>query len=123
MNPIINYLSDQYSKTRSQLMGETGISDRNIRNAISALKCEIPVFYSNSCRGYRLAKDPEELSEEEIREERNRAGICLRDLRSRKAVFTTQELVYLAYIQRCNEILDNKKVPCRDPEKLRKRTF
>lgn len=115
MKPFIEYLSDSITKTKKDLERETGLTDRLIRKSISHIKLEQPVFYSNNHKGYRLAKDPDTLEPEEVEHERNCALCCLRDIGSRKAVFTVQETVYLEYIKRCDEILDNKKSPLQTP--------
>ena len=108
MKQFADYLNDQYPKTRQQLERETGLEDRKVRKGISALKCKQPVLYSNTNRGYRLAKAPEGLPAEAIKHEMECAKTCLRDLKARKTVFTLQEKVYLAYLEQCKSVLDKK---------------
>ena len=115
MKEFAEYLNDRFPKTRQQLERETGLEDRKVRKAISALKCQQPVLYSNTSRGYRLAKAPEGLNAEAIKHEMECAKTCLRDLKARKAVFTLQEKVYLTYLERCETVLDKKRSPLQTP--------
>ena len=118
MKQFADYLNDEFPKTRQQLERETGLEDRKVRKIISALKCQQPVLYSNTSRGYRLAKDPEGLNAEAIKHEMECAKTCLRDLKARKAVFTLQEKVYLTYLERCETVLaQEKKAPGNNTQK------
>ena len=118
MKEFAEYLNDRFPKTRQQLERETGLEDRKVRKAISALKCQQPVLYSNTSRGYRLAKAPEGLNAEAIKHEMECAKTCLRDLKARKAVFTLQEKVYLTYLERCETVLaKEKKAPGNNTQK------
>ena len=118
MKEFAEYLNDRFPKTRQQLERETGLEDRKVRKIISALKCQQPVLYSNTSRGYRLAKDPAGVNAEAIKHEMECAKTRLRDLKARKAVFTLQEKVYLTYLERCETVLaQEKKAPGNNTQK------
>ena len=65
MKEFAEYLNDRFPKTRQQLERETGLEDRKVRKAISALKCQQPVLYSNTSRGYRAPKPAYVISRQE----------------------------------------------------------
>ncbi len=94
---IISYLDSNQFKSRYQLVRETGLVDRAVRQKISDLKMHVPVLYNSQTRGYRLGKKLDELSLEELVEERQLTQHCLNDIESRKEVFNQQERTYIAY--------------------------
>lgn len=54
---IESYLNTEQFKTRQELVKETNMKDRAVRNQISNLKKIRPVIYNSQTRGYRLAKE------------------------------------------------------------------
>ena len=54
---IESYLNTEQFKIRQELVKETNMKDRAVRNQISNLKKIRPVIYNSQTRGYRLAKE------------------------------------------------------------------
>ena len=108
---IENYLSSEYFKSRKQLVKETGVTDRAVRNKISQLKKEKPVIYNSQTKGYKLAKEIEEIETiEEAKEEISAIRHCINDIEARKRDMSESEMVYIAYIKRLEHrmmILEN----------------
>ena len=98
---IESYLNNKDFTTREELVAKTGYSDRKVRQLISELKLVKPVLYNSQTKGYRLAKNPGEMTIEEIIQEMNMTQHCVNDIESRKEVFNQQERVYIAYIKDC----------------------
>ncbi len=96
---IESYLNNKDFTTREELVAKTGYSDRKVRQLISELKLVKPVLYNSQTKGYRLAKNPGEMTIEEIIQEMNMTQHCVNDIESRKEVFNQQERVYIAYIK------------------------
>ena len=95
---IEQYLSTEEFKTRGQLVEETGMTDRAVRQAISDLKKIRPVIYNSQTRGYRLAKDYNSFNTvEEAREEYELIQHCINDIEARKRDMNMSERTYIAY--------------------------
>lgn len=98
---IEEYLSTEYFKSRKQLSRETGLTDRAVRNKISQLKKEKAVIYNSQTKGYRLAKQIENLEIlEEANKERDLIQHCINDIEARKADMNMSERSYIAYLKR-----------------------
>lgn len=110
---IEEYLSTEEFKTRQQLVQETGMTGRFIRNQISMLKKKKPVIYNSQTRGYRLAKDIKSFNTaEEAKEELEQIQHCINDIEARKRDMNRSERTYIAYQKKLGEeimILDNEK--------------
>lgn len=102
---IEDYLNTEEFKSRSQLCLETGLSDRALRDKISTLKTIKPVLYNSQTRGYRLAKQLEGLSKEELINEIKEIRHSLNDMESRRKVFAMQERSFIAYDAMANRFL------------------
>lgn len=95
---IQDYLNTKTLKTRQELMQETGLTDRAIRQAISNLKKTKAVIYNSQARGYRLAKDIYSFNTvEEAKEELTEIQHCINDIEARKRDFNKSERTYIAY--------------------------
>lgn len=105
---IEDYLSTDYFKTRRQLVNETGYSDRVVRDKISNLKIKRPVIYNSQTSGYRLAKNFEELSKEDLITELRLIQHCCFDIEARKKIFNQQERTYIATLEVGKKILHRK---------------
>ena len=102
---IQDYLSMFEFKTREQLVRETGLSDRTLRQKISDLKQKMPVIYNSQTKGYRLAKTiNKEMSKEELEHEIKLIRHCINDIEARKDVFNKQEREYIAYLKVAEKI-------------------
>ena len=64
---IEDYLSTTRYATRQELCDRTGLSDREVREKISNLKTKRVVIYSSSRSGYRLAKEIQRMSKQELK--------------------------------------------------------
>ena len=62
---IESYLNTEQFKTRQELVKETNMKDRAVRNQISNLKKIRPVIYNSQTRGYRLEKDIKSFNKED----------------------------------------------------------
>lgn len=114
---IKDYLSTSEFKTRQQLVKETGMTDRAVRNKISELKKTTAVIYNSQTRGYRLAKDIKSFNTaEEAREEWRQIQHCINDIEARKRDMNRSERTYIAYKKELEEeimILENENhIPC-----------
>lgn len=95
---IEEYLSTENFKTRQQLVQETGLNDRAVRNKISDLKKIKPVIYNSQTRGYRLAKDINSFNTaDEAIEESMLIQHCINDIEARKRDMNMSERTYIAY--------------------------
>lgn len=102
---IKDYLSMFEFKTREQLVRETGLSDRALRQKISELKQKTPVIYNSQTKGYRLAKMiNKDMPKEEIEHEIKLIKHCINDIEARKNVFNKQEKEYIAYLKVAEKI-------------------
>lgn len=102
---IEDYLNSENFTTREELVAKMELSDRRIRRLISNLKLEKPVLYNSQTKGYRLAKNPNEMTIDELINEMKLAQHCINDIEARKEVFNHQERVYIAYIKDCENII------------------
>lgn len=109
---IEEYLNTQEFKTRGQLVKETGLTDRTVRQAISDLKKKRAVIYNSQTRGYRLAKDIKSFNTvEEAEEEKEHVQHCINDIEARKKDFNMSERTYIAYMKKLDEeimLLENE---------------
>lgn len=97
---IEDYLNAEYFKSRKQLTQETGLTDRAVRNQISALKKEKPVISNSQTKGYRLAKEIQSIETlEEAQEEKDLIQHCINDIESRKEDLNKSERSYIAYLE------------------------
>ena len=96
---IQDYLTTERFKSRKELVEETGLSDRTIRNKISELKEKETILYNSQTRGYRLAKPIKEMTKAELEQEINLVQHCINDIEARKEVFNSQERQYIAYLK------------------------
>lgn len=95
---IETYLRTEQSKTRQQLVNETGLTDRAVRRAISDLKKTKPVIYNSQTKGYRLAKEIKSFNTpEEAKQELEQIQHCINDIEARKRDFNMSERTYIAY--------------------------
>jgi len=53
---IEEYLDTKNFKTRGQLVNDTGLSDRAVRNQISVLKKTKPVIYNSQTKRIQISK-------------------------------------------------------------------
>ncbi len=110
---IEEYLSTEKFKTRQQLVKETGLTDRAVRNKISELKKTRAVIYNSQTKGYRLAKDIKSFNTpEEAREELRQILHCINDIEARKRDMNRSERTYIAYIKKIEVeimLLENEK--------------
>ena len=104
---IEDYLNTENFKSRKQLESETGLTDRTIRYKISKLKKEKAVIFNSQTKGYRLAKDIENIEKlSEAKKEMNLIQHCINDIEARKKDMNMSERIYIAYLQRLkNRIL------------------
>lgn len=96
---IKDYLSTEIFKTRKQLVEETGLTDRAIRNKISELKQKETVLYNSQTAGYRLARPIDQLKGKDLEEEMELVKHCINDIEARKEKFNNQERQYIAYLK------------------------
>lgn len=97
---IEDYLNAEYFKSRKQLTEETGLTDRAVRDKISALKKEKPVISNSQTKGYRLAKEIQSIETlEEAHEEKKLVKHCINDIESRKEDLNKSERSYIAYLK------------------------
>lgn len=101
---IENFLSCTRYTTRKELVDKTGLSDREIRRAISELKKERVVLYSSSRSGYRLAKELRSMSEIERKEEVSLVEHSLNECKSRSKQLRKQMRKYIAYLKKAEQI-------------------
>lgn len=99
MQNIEKYLKTDEYKSRTQLRAETGLSDRDLRREIAALKKHRPVIYRSDAnfRGYRLARPLDGLTPEETEKELDAVNHCIAEIESRKAAMSHYECTYIAY--------------------------
>ena len=97
---IEDYLNTEYFKSRKQLMQETGLTDRAVRQKISDLKKEKAVIYNSQTKGYRLAKDIQSIETlEEASKEMDLIQHCISDIEARKEDMNKSERSYIAYLK------------------------
>lgn len=97
---IEEYLSTEYFKSRKQLTQETGLTDRAVRDKISALKKEKAVISNSQTNGYRLAKEIQSIETlEEAQKEKDLIQHCINDIESRKEDLNMSERSYIAYLK------------------------
>lgn len=103
---IIDYLSDKKFKSKEQLMKETGLNERVVRQKISDLKLTRVVLYNSQTKGYKLAKfiDPDKMTDEEIEKELDLVQHSINDIKARKKVFNKQLRKYIAYQKKVEKI-------------------
>ena len=95
---IENYLNENKFTTRKELEIRTGLTDRGVRNKISYLKKRIPVISNSKNKGYRLAKDIENLNNiNEINAELRQINICIAEIEARKKDLSRSEKTYISY--------------------------
>ncbi len=98
------YLSTEYFKTRKQLEIETGLNDRTIRKKISTLKKEKAVLFNSHTRGYRLAKNIEDIETlDEAKKEMNLIQHSINDIEARKRDMNMSERTYIAYLYKLKD--------------------
>ncbi len=91
---IEDYLNDKEFKTRTQLVAETGLSDREVRSRISELKLHKPVIYNSQTAGYRLVKNYKNLTHEELVLEIIEVQHSLNDIKARIESLEPQARIY-----------------------------
>lgn len=97
---IEDYLSTEYFKSRKQLVQETGLTDRTVRDKISALKKEKAVISNSQTNGYRLAKEIQSIETvKEAQEEKDLIKHCINDIESRKKDLNRSERSYIVYLK------------------------
>lgn len=101
---IENYLSATRYTTRKELTEKTGLSDREVRRAISELKKQRVVLYSSSRSGYRLAKELRSMSKTEKEEELKLVEHSLNECKSRSKQLRKQMRKYIAYLKKAEQI-------------------
>lgn len=104
---IKDFLNTKNFKSRKQLVKETGLSDREIRNKISKLKYSRVVLYNSNTSGYRLAKPIESMSNEELSKEIKLVQHCINDINARKKIFNKQKRSYIAYLKMVEKLRGN----------------
>lgn len=109
---IESYLNTEQFKTRQELVKETNMKDRAVRNQISNLKKIRPVIYNSQTRGYRLAKDIKSFNTaDEAKKEKEQIQHCINDIEARKRDMNLSERTYIAYLKKLEEeimILENE---------------
>lgn len=107
---IVDHLNDKEFKSKQQLMKETGLNERTVRQKISELKKERVVLYSSQQKGYKLAKfiDINNMTDEEIQKECEMVQHCINDIKARKRVFNKQLRKYIAYQKKVEKVLMQK---------------
>lgn len=104
---IENYLSTTEYKTRQQLVDETGMTDRTIRQHISDLKKSRPVLYNSQMCGYRLAKELKDIRTlEDARAELDKIRHCINDIEARKRDMSMSEITYIAYKKKLEQKIE-----------------
>lgn len=97
---IEKYLSTEEFTSKSELQELTGLSERMVRKSLSDLKLVKPVIYNSTTKGYRLAKNVEDLKTlYQVAKEYQSVSRCIADIESRKKVFNMQERCYIAYLK------------------------
>lgn len=105
MIDVQEYLSTDKFTSRQEIAELTGLSERAIRSKISDLKLTVPVIYNSYTKGYRLAKNFNNMSKEEIIEETNLIQHSINDIQARKKVFDKQLRTYIAYLKAAEKFL------------------
>ena len=101
---IENYLSSTKYTTRKELVKNTGLSDRKVRQLISDLKNNRVVIYSSQRSGYRLARELRSMSKIERDEEINLVTHSLNECKSRIKKLKKHMRKYIAYIKKAEQI-------------------
>ena len=99
MIEIENYLSKDRFTSKQEIAARTGISERLIRRKISELKLTKPIIFNSKTKGYRLAKDIEEMSKEELAAEVALIEYSANEINSRVKVLNKQLRSYIAYLK------------------------
>lgn len=101
---IKEYLSTERFTTRKELVENTGLSDRDVRDKISELKRHRVVLYSSQRAGYRLAKELKGMTKEERDAEVKEVEHSLNDCKSRTTQLNKQKRKYIAYLKKAKQI-------------------
>lgn len=81
---IEKYLSTEEFKTRGQLVIETGLADRCVRDEINKLRKVRPVISNSKTLGYKLAKDLDSFNTvEEAKSELGKIQLTINENNSR----------------------------------------
>lgn len=110
---IENYLSQNEFKTRGQLVKETGLSDRCVRDEINRLRKVRPVISNSKTLGYKLAKDLDSFNTaEEAKSELGKIKLTISENNSRVNDIEENNKVCIDYQRRLEEkiiLLENEK--------------
>lgn len=101
---IENFLSSTRITTRKELVEQTGLDDREVRNKISKLKLGRVVLSNSSRSGYRLAREYKSMSRVERDEELKQVRHSLNDKTSRINALKKQKRKEIAYIKMAEKI-------------------
>lgn len=109
---IEDYLSTEEFKTRGQLVIETGLSDRAVRDEINKLRKVKPVISNSKTLGYKLAKDLESFNTaEEARSELEKIQLTINENSSRVDDIEENNKVCIDYQRKLEEkimLLENE---------------
>ena len=105
MISIEDYLSTEKFTSKQEIAELTGLSERVVRRKISDLKLTVPVIYNSYTKGYRLAKNFNNMTKQEIIEETNLIQHSINDIQARKKVFDKQLRTYIAYLKVADKFL------------------
>lgn len=94
---IEDYLSTEIFKSKQELAKETGLSERAVRKKISELKLVRPVIFNSKTKGYRLAKNIDNMSKIELINEMELIRYSANEINSRVKVLNQQLRSYIAY--------------------------
>ena len=93
--------------TRSELVELTKLSDRQVRDFISAIKQEHTIISSSRNKGYRRTRSSEEMTTDEMIEEIETLKHCINEINSRKKVYNKQLRQYIANLKVLQKCVDN----------------
>ena len=93
--------------TRSELVELTKLSDRQVRDFISAIKQEHTIISSSRGKGYRRTRSSEEMTVDEMIEEIDTLKHCINEINSRKKVYNKQLRQYIANLKVLQKCVDN----------------
>lgn len=96
---IVDYLNCDNFTTKSELIIKTGLNERAIRHKVSKLKETRAVIYNSQQKGYRLAKDIDNSSIEELEKEATLIRHSINDIESRKKEMNKAEKTYITYLK------------------------
>lgn len=94
---ILEYL--KYGSSREDLVEITGWSDHTVRNEVSKCAMFYPVLSHSSKRGYRIARDSRDLTEQELAEEKKNVRMALNELMSRVQVLNKRMKPLIAWLE------------------------